>query len=240
MSERRMFAKTIIDSDAFLDMPTSARLLYYDLGMRADDDGFVNSPKKIIRMTGASDDDLSVLIAKKFIIPFENGIVVIKHWRIHNYIRKDTYNETAYKEEKAMLILDENKSYKLVESKRIQSVDEPSTQVRLGKVSIGKDRLDNNIPASEEKSSTASAKASKHKYGEYKNVLLKDEELKKLQKEYQNWEELIKYLDEYIEMKGYKAKSHYLCIKKWVVDAVKKENLKNPKKRQDTSKVVDF
>lgn len=240
MAERRMFAKTIIDSDAFLDMPTSARLLYYDLGMRADDDGFVNSPKKIIRMTGASDDDLSVLIAKKFIIPFENGIVVIKHWRIHNYIRKDTYNETAYKEEKAMLILDENKSYKLVESKRIQSVDEPSTQVRLGKVSIGKDRLDNNIPAFEEKSSTASAKASKHKYGEYKNVLLKDEELKKLQKEYQNWEELIKYLDEYIEMKGYKAKSHYLCIKKWVVDAVKKENLKNPKKRQDTSKVVDF
>lgn len=238
MAERRMFAKTIIDSDAFLDMPTSARLLYYDLGMRADDDGFVNSPKKIIRMTGASDDDLSVLIAKKFIIPFENGIVVIKHWRIHNYIRKDTYNETAYKEEKAMLILDENKSYKLVESERIQSVDEPSTQVRLGKVSIGKDRLDNNIPASEEKSSTASVKANKHKYGEYKNVLLKDEELQKLQKEYQNWEELIKYLDEYIEMKGYKAKSHYLCIKKWVVDAVKKENLKNPKK--DTSKVVDF
>lgn len=238
MAERRMFAKTIIDSDAFLDMPTSARLLYYDLGMRADDDGFVNSPKKIIRMTGASDDDLSVLIAKKFIIPFENGIVVIKHWRIHNYIRKDTYNETAYKEEKAMLILDENKSYKLVESERIQPVDEPSTQVRLGKVSIGKDRLDNNIPASEEKSSTASAKANKHKYGEYKNVLLKDEELQKLQKEYQNWEELIKYLDEYIEMKGYKAKSHYLCIKKWVVDAVKKENLRNPKK--DTSKVVDF
>ena len=125
-----------------------------------------------------------------------------------------------------MLILDENKSYKLVENERIQPVDEPSTQVRIGKVSIGKDRLelDNNIPASEEKSSTASAKASKHKHGEYKNVLLKDEELQKLQKEYQNWEELIKYLDEYIEMKGYKAKSHYLCIKKWVVDAVKRQN----------------
>ena len=231
MAERRMFAKTIIDSDAFLDMPTSARLLYYDLGMRADDDGFVNSSKKIIRMTGASDDDLSVLIAKKFIIPFENGIVVIKHWRIHNYIRKDTYNETAYKEEKAMLILDENKSYKLIESERIQSVDEPSTQVRLGKVSIGKDRLelDNNIPASEEESSPASTKSSKHKYGEYKNVLLKDEELQKLKEEYHNWEELIKYLDEYIEMKGYKAKSHYLCIKKWVIDAVKRQSAKDNK-----------
>lgn len=84
----------------------------------------------------------------------------------------------------------------------------------------------NNIPASEEKSSSAYAKASKHKYGEYKNVLLKDKELQSLQREYENWKELITYLDEYIEMKGYKAKSHYLCIKKWVVDAVKRENNK--------------
>lgn len=88
---------------------------------------------------------------------------------------------------------------------------------------------DNNI-ASEDKSSTATAKASKHKYGIYKHVLLKDEELQSLQKDYSNWEELIKYLDEYIEMKGYKAKSHYLCIKKWVVDAVKKQSGYKPKK----------
>lgn len=137
-----MFAKTIIDSDAFIDMPTSARLLYYDLAMRADDDGFVNSPKKIIRMTGASDDDLSVLILKKFIIPFESGVVVIKHWRIHNYIRKDTYNETAYKDEKSTLILDENKAYKLLDTTCIPPVDETSTQDRLGKDSIGKDSID--------------------------------------------------------------------------------------------------
>lgn len=224
MAERRMFAKTIIDSDAFLDMPTSARLLYYDLSMRADDDGFINSPKKIIRMTGASDDDLKILIVKKFVIPFENGVVVIKHWLIHNYIRKDTYNETPYKEQKAMLIVDENKSYKLLNDNSQQFVDEPSTQVRLDKDSIGKDSIDNNIPASEDKSSSASVKASKHKYGEYQNVLLKDEELQKLKEKYQNYKELIRYLDEYIEMKGYKAKSHYLCIKKWVVDAVKKQN----------------
>lgn len=136
MAERRMFAKTIIDSDAFIDMPVTARLLYYDLSMRADDDGFVNSPKKIMRMIGASQDDLMLLISKKFLIPFESGVVVIKHWRIHNYIRKDTYNETTYKDEKAMLTLDENKAYKLA---RDESVDEPSTQVRLGKVSLGKD-----------------------------------------------------------------------------------------------------
>lgn len=138
MAERRMFAKTIIDSDAFLDMPTSARLLYYDLSMRADDDGFVNSPKKIIRMTGASDDDLKILIVKQFIIPFETGIIVIKHWKIHNYIRKDTYNETQYKDEKSMLVINENKTYELIKDESIQTVDVSSTQVRLGKNSIDK------------------------------------------------------------------------------------------------------
>ena len=146
MAERRMFAKTIIDSDAFLDMPVTARLLYYDLSMRADDDGFVNSPKKIMRMVGASQDDLKILAAKKFIIPFESGVVVIKHWKIHNYIRKDTYNETPYKEEKSMLELDENNSYRLTDDLRQRSVDESSTQVRLGKDRLGevrevKDRL---------------------------------------------------------------------------------------------------
>jgi uncharacterized phage protein (TIGR02220 family) len=142
VAERRMFAKTIIDSDAFLDMPISARLLYYDLAMRADDDGFINSPKKIMKFIGATNDDMNILILRKFIIPFDNGVVVIKHWRIHNYIRKDTYNETSYKEEKAMLELDENKAYRL--SSQL-SVDGSSTQVRLGKDSIGKDSIDNNI-----------------------------------------------------------------------------------------------
>ena len=142
MAERRMFAKTIIDSDAFIDMPVTARLLYYDLGMRADDDGFVNSPKKIMRMIGASDDDLKVLITKKFIIPFDTGVVVIKHWRIHNYIRKDTYVETNYKEEKALLELDENKAYR---DTRGRLVDGSSTQDRIGKDSIGKDRIGKDI-----------------------------------------------------------------------------------------------
>ena len=88
-----MFAKTIIDSDAFIDMPISARLLYYDLSMRADDDGFVNAPKKIMKFVGASNDDMNILIARKFVISFDNGVVVIKHWRIHNYIQKDRYKK---------------------------------------------------------------------------------------------------------------------------------------------------
>jgi len=98
-----MFSMHIVDSDAFLDMPLSSQVLYFHLAMRADDDGFVSNPKKIMRMIGSQDDDYKVLITKRFIIPFENGICVIKHWKIHNYIRKDTYNETQYLEERSRL-----------------------------------------------------------------------------------------------------------------------------------------
>ena len=111
MAERRMFAKTIIDSDAFLDMPLSTQALYFHLSMRADDEGFINNPKKIQRMIGAADDDLKVLEAKNFIIPFESGIVVIKHWRIHNYIRADRMVETKYEEERQMLKIKDNGAY---------------------------------------------------------------------------------------------------------------------------------
>lgn len=133
MAERRMFAKTIIDSDAFLDMPLSTQSLYFHLSMRADDDGFINNPKKIQRMIGASDDDLRLLVAKRFIIPFDSGIVVIKHWRIHNYIQKDRYKETVYKEEKALLTLKGNNTYTL-DTGCIRDGYEMDTQVRLGKV----------------------------------------------------------------------------------------------------------
>lgn len=130
MAERRMFAKTIIDSDAFLDMSLSTQALYFHLSMRADDDGFVNNPKKIQRMIGCGDDELKMLIAKKFIIPFESGICVIKHWRMHNYIRNDRYKETVYTEEKSRLFIEENKAYTLEDredTKRIPSVTKKDT-----------------------------------------------------------------------------------------------------------------
>ena len=111
MAERRMFAKTIVLSDAFLDMPLSARCLYFTLGMLADDDGFVNNPKSIMRQCGASQDDLKILLAKKFLLSFESGVIVIKHWKINNYLRNDRYQQTKYAEEKSMIFLDENKSY---------------------------------------------------------------------------------------------------------------------------------
>ena len=143
MSERRMFAKTIIDSDAFLDMPMSARLLYYDLGMRADDDGFINSPKKIMRTIGATTDDMNILIARKFVIPFESGVVVIKAWRINNYLRSDRYRETNYIDEKNMLNVEKTGMYTLKEDSGIPS---GIPLVDAGKDSIGKDSIgkDNN------------------------------------------------------------------------------------------------
>lgn len=137
MAKRRMFSTDIIDSDSFLEMPLSCRCLYYDLGMRADDDGFV-SPNKVVRVTGASSDDLKVLSAKKFIIPFESGVIVIKDWKMNNYIQSDRYTETIYKNEKKLLVEDENKSYRLENPENIQNVYKLDTQVRLGKDRLGK------------------------------------------------------------------------------------------------------
>lgn len=139
MAERRMFAKTIIDSDAFLDMPLSTQALYFHLSMRADDDGFINNAKKIQRMLGCADDDLKILLAKNFVIPFETGVCVIKHWKVHNYIQKDRYKPTVYVEEKEKLSIKNNDVYTL-DTECIQTVSTLEAQVRLGKASLGKDK----------------------------------------------------------------------------------------------------
>ena len=137
MAERRMFAKTIIDSDAFLDMPLTAQALYFHLCMRADDDGFVNNPKKIQRMVGCGDDDSKLLLLKSFVIPFDSGVCVIRHWRLHNYIRNDRYKPTVYQEEKSALALQENGIYREASGLGIpdgnQRVYQMEPQVRVGK-----------------------------------------------------------------------------------------------------------
>ena len=195
-----MFAKTVIDSDAFLDMPLSTQALYFHLAMRADDDGFVNNPKKVQRMVGCADDDLKLLTAKNFIIPFESGVVVIKHWKIHNYIRNDRYKETVYQEEKAMLNTKENNAYTL----GIPNGYQMDTQDRLGKVSIelGKDRLELDCPSDKPK------RATKKKYGEYGWVKLTDEQYTRLCDEYGDDKiaERIQYVDEYVQSNGNKNK----------------------------------
>lgn len=139
MAERRMFTKRITESDAFLDMPSSTQMLYFHFSMNADDDGFVNNPKKIQKMCGASDDDFKLLIAKSFIILFDSGIIVIKHWKMHNYIQADRYRPTDYVEEKSMLGIKSNKAYTLDVSK----MDTECIQNGyVGKVSIDKDSID--------------------------------------------------------------------------------------------------
>nr|DAR37032.1 MAG TPA: replisome organizer [Caudoviricetes sp.] len=141
MAERRMFAKKITESDAFLDMPSSTQMLYFHLSMNADDDGFVNNPKKIQRMCGASDDDFKLLIAKSFVILFESGVIVIKHWKMHNYIQADRYRPTDYVDEKSMLGVKKNKAYTLDESKMYTKCIQ---DVSVGKDSIGKVSIDKN------------------------------------------------------------------------------------------------
>jgi len=131
MSEKRMFSKTIVLSDAFLDMPMSARCLYFTLSMFGDDDGFVNSPKAIMRQCGASDDDLRVLFGKKFILPFESGVIVIKHWRINNYLRADRYQPTKYLEEKEMLKVDDNGAYTMRTAEEIETAKKEKSVKKL-------------------------------------------------------------------------------------------------------------
>lgn len=220
-----MFAKTIIDSDAFLDMPTTTQNLYFHLAMRADDDGFVNKPRAVMRVTGSKDDDLKLLIAKKFILPFEDGVIVIKHWRIHNYIQKDRYNETKYVEHKGMLDVDENNAYTFKDTKCIQDVHEVETQVRLGKVRLGKDKKDKHIDL-------------KKSFGEY--VYLTEHEHQKLIEKYGEifTKTCIEKLDNYKGSSGKKYTSDYRAILTWVIEDVsKKLSPKTPTTQNSTAQV---
>ena len=137
MAQRRMFSKKITDSDKFLDLPLTAQALYFHLNMHADDDGFVDNIKTIKRMIGASDGDLRILMEQAFVLPFESGVIVIKDWKIHNYIPKDRYQKTVHTTEFSRLTLEENKSY----TECIQNVYNLDTQVRIDKDRIGKDKL---------------------------------------------------------------------------------------------------
>lgn len=159
MADRRMFAKSIVLSDVFTDMPMSARCLYFTLGMFADDDGFVGSPKSIMRQCGASEDDMKVLIAKKFILRFESGVIVIKHWRMNNYLRADRHHPTTYLEEYNTLGIDDKGAYTqnidkmkqlpsgIPSDNQVTTKCQPSdNQVVDGwytEVSIGKDSINN-------------------------------------------------------------------------------------------------
>lgn len=156
-----MFTKKITESDAFLDMPSSTQMLYFHFSMNADDDGFVNNPKKIQKMCGASDDDFKLLIVKSFIILFDSGIIVIKHWKMHNYIQADRYRPTDYVEEKSMLGIKSNKAYTLDVSK----MDTECIQNGyIGKDSIGKVSIDKDSKDKDSKEESARGEKDKRFY----------------------------------------------------------------------------
>lgn len=146
MARKRMFSLLVVDTDEFLDMPSSTQSLYYHLGMRADDDGFVSSPRKIVKLVNCSDDDLKLLIAKGFIIPFDSGIIAIKHWKLNNDLKKDRYTPTIYLNEKSTLRVNKNRVYSIVgnnlDTKWIQNGNKLDTQYSKDKNSIDKYSID--------------------------------------------------------------------------------------------------
>lgn len=193
-----MFAKAIIGSARFLRMPATSRLLYYDLGMEADDDGCVEA-FAVMRKTGANDDDLRVLVSKGFVSVLNEDLVsLILDWKTNNYIQKDRYRPSIY----AKLI-----DQPPLDTECIQAVSETDTQVRLGKDSLGKDSLGKN---------GADKPPKRRKYGSYNNVLFTDEEYAKLQAEYPtDYSERIERLSEYIASTGKSYKSHLATIRSW-------------------------
>lgn len=174
-----MFSMDIVDSDLFLDMPLSSQCLYFHLSMRADDDGFVNSPKKIIKIIGANEDDLKILITKGFVIAFQRGIIVITHWKINNYIRKDRYKETLYLEEKGQLVLTQNGIYE--KDTGCLLVDQRST---IGQPSIDKSRKDK-IRLDKGRGDKELSPVPLF-YGQFQNVQLSEEEYQALQNKLEN------------------------------------------------------
>lgn len=216
---RRMVSDQITDSDAFLEMPVSSRELYFQMITKADDDGFIKNPKSIMRNVKASTDDMNVLLTRKFLINFDSGIIVIKHWRIHNLIRYDRYKPTVYKREMAMLDLKDNKAYTLKEINidlfTLDNNEKEHWQPN-GNQMATQDKL-SEVKLSEVKKETNKEKESdiKHKYGSLKNVLLTDKELTSLKERFNDFDDRIENLSMYMGSTGKTYKSHYLTILNW-------------------------
>lgn len=218
MASKRMFAKMIVDSDVFLDMPQSTQNLYFHLNIRADDDGFIDNPKKIMRIVGSNQNDLEILLSKRYVLAFDSGVIVIKHWKLHNTIQKDRYKPTIYQEEYQQLDIKENGAYtdhKMIQCNEIkpciQDVSKLDTECYIDKSRLDKIKLDKNIEKS--------TKEIKHKYGEYNHVLLTDSQMKSVVEKLGEHKAkyMIKVMDEAIEEKGniWHISNFAMALLKW-------------------------
>lgn len=211
MAEKRMLSKKVTDSDEFISMSSAAQALYTHINQSADDDGFSNQVQLCLWKAHASTDDLKMLLAKQFIISFDSGVIVVRHWKVNNTIQKDRYKETEFVEEKAQLSCDGRGLY----TKCIQDGNSLYPQISIDKNRLDKGSIEEDICASPAEPTKPSA-PQKHKYGEYKNVLLTDEEYEKLKDEFPNdYEDRIDRLSSYIASKGAKYKNHLATIRNW-------------------------
>lgn len=219
MAKKRMYSNAVTDSDAFIEMSSAAQALYFHLNQGADDDGFNNQIQLAMLKAHASTDDLKILMAKNFVIRFESGVIVIKHWRLHNTLRKDRYTPTNYQEELRMLGIKENGAYTLecqVVAERLPDGCHSIDKISKDKSSLVEDSIE-----------AAPPKTTRHKYGMYENVLLTDEDYQKLLEEFPNdYSERIERLSEYIASTGKKYKSHLATIRSWA----RKDTTQKPKK----------
>lgn len=214
-----MFSKQITTSDAFVEMPMSSQLLYFHLNMEADDDGFVSNPNRITKMVGANTDDLKILLGKRFLLAFKSGVVVIKHWLLHNAVRKDMYKETQYLDEKKLLQIKDNSVYTEVRNESVTSPLHRLDQDRLDKI-----RLEEN---------TDIVASDKVIYGEFKNVKLTDEEYQKLCAKFseKNTLIIIEELSAYMASKGKRYSSHYATLLNWGKRKIENYQQSNKPKR---------
>ncbi len=218
MAEKRMFTSKIVESDVFLDMPFSAQCLYFHLNMNADDDGFLNGAKRIQRATGTSESDLNLLIEKRFILSFDNGVIVIKHWRMNNNLRKDRCKPTQYSELFQTLEIQEDGSYTerlgCHNDNQMTTKCQPNGNQMATQYSIGKDSIDK--LSIDKKRKDKEKKTIRHKYGEYKNVLLSDSDLEKLKAEFpSDYQDRIENLSSYMAATGKTYKNHLATIRNW-------------------------
>lgn len=232
MANRRMFARSITKTGKFLKMPQSTRLLYYDLGMEADDDGVVEA-FAVMRTTGASEDDLRVLVAKEYVTILNDDLLAyINDWNINNFIRSDRYTPSIHQEElKALEIpvkftIPENVKKGNSDAGIPVGIPDGIPPVDPGKVRLSKDKLgkDKDTYMSDSDESGTPAKEVRHKHGTYKHVMLTDKQYEDLATEYGDslTEAAIQAVDDYIEESGKKYKNHYLVIKRWGIDAGRK------------------
>ena len=195
MAKKRMFNIDIVGSDAFLDMAHESQALYLQLSMRADDDGFIGNPKTVVRIAGVSNAAFEELLQKRFILQFQSGVVVVKHWKINNDIKKDRYSPTVYTDEFQMLSTKENKAY----TERIQNVSTLDTQYSIDENSKDKDSI----------------VLCKHAHGFFANVFLTDDEMQKLSSEIPNLDDYIERLSNYLANNKKEYKSHCATIRNW-------------------------